>query len=534
MKKICLFFIIMLFTIVVYAGVQNTKHNLSKSGPGTIKSSTEDRVCVFCHTPHNALTYAPLWNRELSNTVYTTYTSNTLNANPGQPTGNSRLCLSCHDGTIALNAIYNGSVSDLNATISGGANLGTNLMDDHPISFVYDSSLASSDTQLKSPLSLPSFIKLQNNRIECTTCHDPHTEAEYFLRNADKLTLCTACHDKKTGTLTFTNSVHNQVVTNSPISSDYSCGNCHKAHNAKDLITNSQTSQLLRGNEENLCFVCHGSSGNLAVAPVPNGTGKNIESVTDTSVGTYASPGYNNVTCGKSSTNYACHKGKFKDTNPNNFRYYNKSHDVISTAQSGNSTHMECINCHGPHGVQKDNLATTVIESLVDPDTLQPFTPTQSTSYTGTSSYWKKFYRINEFCLKCHDGSYSQNPANRSDLTVSTATNRAPIVLTRFSNETHGSKSIPCLACHDIHSGNYMAMVKDVNWNIDGGAPFSTKDASRTLQTTIYVSNVNFTNFCYGTCHNGRSFTSHSNPHVQYINNGGYCIRCHFHDGGLL
>ncbi|VAX15466.1 Cytochrome c family protein, partial [hydrothermal vent metagenome] len=34
--------------------VRNTKHNLSVSGPGTVKASTETRVCVFCHTPHQA------------------------------------------------------------------------------------------------------------------------------------------------------------------------------------------------------------------------------------------------------------------------------------------------------------------------------------------------------------------------------------------------------------------------------------------------------------------------------------------------
>jgi DNA-binding MarR family transcriptional regulator len=40
-----------------------TKHNLSVSGPGPIKSTNEQQVCIFCHTPHNASPIQPLWNR---------------------------------------------------------------------------------------------------------------------------------------------------------------------------------------------------------------------------------------------------------------------------------------------------------------------------------------------------------------------------------------------------------------------------------------------------------------------------------------
>ncbi|VAW45953.1 Cytochrome c family protein, partial [hydrothermal vent metagenome] len=51
--------IIALCTVVFSAvsGVEdivNTKHNLSASGPGTLKATTESRVCVFCHTPHGS------------------------------------------------------------------------------------------------------------------------------------------------------------------------------------------------------------------------------------------------------------------------------------------------------------------------------------------------------------------------------------------------------------------------------------------------------------------------------------------------
>src|SRR4029077_11329544 len=90
------------------ADVRNTKHNLSASGPGTLKATTETQVCVFCHTPHGATQgVTPLWNRQLSSQTHTAYTSSSLDANAiqgslDQPGGSSKLCLSCHDGTLAI------------------------------------------------------------------------------------------------------------------------------------------------------------------------------------------------------------------------------------------------------------------------------------------------------------------------------------------------------------------------------------------------------------------------------------------------
>src|SRR5512140_2625822 len=86
----------------------NTRHNLSVSGPGPIRALTETRICVFCHTPHNAAPLSPLWNKDLEPQVYTVYASSTLKAGPlPQPSGPTKLCLSCHDGTIALGAVIN-------------------------------------------------------------------------------------------------------------------------------------------------------------------------------------------------------------------------------------------------------------------------------------------------------------------------------------------------------------------------------------------------------------------------------------------
>ena len=108
MKKIPVILSVLLPAVAhANMSIVNTLHDLSASGPGEVRALTEDRICVFCHTPHNATPFSPLWNKELKPMVYTLYESSTLSAVPTQPSGPSRLCLSCHDGTIALGDIVN-------------------------------------------------------------------------------------------------------------------------------------------------------------------------------------------------------------------------------------------------------------------------------------------------------------------------------------------------------------------------------------------------------------------------------------------
>jgi hypothetical protein len=78
------------------SSVVNTPHNLSAGGPGSVRASSEQQVCIFCHTPHHASSTQPLWNRRSLPGGYTPYRSTSLDAQPGQPTGPSKLCLSCH------------------------------------------------------------------------------------------------------------------------------------------------------------------------------------------------------------------------------------------------------------------------------------------------------------------------------------------------------------------------------------------------------------------------------------------------------
>ena len=212
------------------ADIRNTKHNLSASGPSdrTVKAVSETEVCVFCHTPHAATAgVTPLWNRRLSGATYTVYTSSTLDANViqgslDQPGGSSKLCLSCHDGTLAIGSVNvlsgQGSATE-QGTVSipmsgvgpggvmpGGTgdstgftrNLGVNLTNDHPVSVTYTSTLAQRDGELRELDSNQRWrpgigeivgVKGQGPRpnlpleptapggfgqVQCGTCHDPH------------------------------------------------------------------------------------------------------------------------------------------------------------------------------------------------------------------------------------------------------------------------------------------------------------------------------------------------------------------------
>jgi len=193
-----------LFSPVSYSDISSTKHNLSVTGTGTIKASGEQEVCVFCHTPHNAAPMSPLWNRTSSGNIYTPYNSSSIFSSPGQPTGASMLCLSCHDGTIALGSVLRRSTDiimdgGITTMPAGASRIGTDLSDDHPISFDYTSGLATQRGELVEPGTLTGPVKVdKNNQMQCTNCHDPHNDANgKFLVMANTASaLCQTCHVK--------------------------------------------------------------------------------------------------------------------------------------------------------------------------------------------------------------------------------------------------------------------------------------------------------------------------------------------------
>ena len=179
--------------------IVNTKHNLSVGGPGSARATTETRICIFCHTPHNSTPLAPLWNKELQPQVYTVYASPTLRAGPlPQPSGPTKLCLSCHDGTIAMGAVINpggGIAMSAGNTLPAESlsNFGLDLSGHHPVSFPYHQSLPNVELQGTPPSDLTYGGA---DEVHCVTCHDPHKDSfgRFLVKDNRYSALCTSCH----------------------------------------------------------------------------------------------------------------------------------------------------------------------------------------------------------------------------------------------------------------------------------------------------------------------------------------------------
>jgi predicted CXXCH cytochrome family protein len=205
-------------TVPCLAGVQETKHNFASAtySPNAFFWGTQ-QTCVFCHAAHNANASGPLWNHELNaGQSYQMYDSDTMDMlQSTDPHNGSLICLSCHDGAIAINSLNNlpGSEGAGTYGIPGGAGLdglgrlstssgafvGTNLADDHPVGITYD---ASKDLDFYpktgNPLSYPDKLLSEGLYVECSSCHDPHdnTYSNFLVESNANSNLCMRCHNK--------------------------------------------------------------------------------------------------------------------------------------------------------------------------------------------------------------------------------------------------------------------------------------------------------------------------------------------------
>jgi len=225
----------------VIPGDNDHPHNFSLNSTATIHdtSATEDRICVFCHTPHSSSSKGALWNRndpvgpngdgtfplygELSGRLGEIEIDDIVEAKYGPsygeyPNGTSRLCLSCHDGVVAIGEVINpgGNPSPLGGlgNIPAENPASTAVIDldtSHPISFVYDATVRDGINLVKgggSDYVLPATSDVLDsvNRMQCTSCHDPHTDTNdgsYTLpmwkkytgvENTDYEDTCSECH----------------------------------------------------------------------------------------------------------------------------------------------------------------------------------------------------------------------------------------------------------------------------------------------------------------------------------------------------
>ncbi len=199
----------------VIGTIVGSKHDFSTTGPSaTYKSATQTQVCVYCHAPHNSASTTLLWNHAASAATYTLYSSSSLNATVAQPAGVSKLCLSCHDGTIAIDSFGGATGTKM---VAGAPLLGTDLSNDHPIGFQYNAALVTADGGLKA-VSTAATIGTGNTgtieskllvgtpgsaTMECSSCHDVHNstsgtavEAKLLKITTVGSALCTTCHLK--------------------------------------------------------------------------------------------------------------------------------------------------------------------------------------------------------------------------------------------------------------------------------------------------------------------------------------------------
>ncbi|MDC0358622.1 cytochrome c3 family protein [Oligoflexia bacterium] len=169
---VVIWLIIGLTPVTSVADISASKHDFSGN------SWSGGKICIVCHTPHNADTTvadAPLWNHTVTSATYTLYSSPSLVNQPQQPRGPSKLCLSCHDGTVAVES-FGGNTG--NTYVSGEALIGTNLSDDHPISIDWDH---------------------QNDLPSCLNCHSAHAGWVSPLPFFDGFVECSSCHDVHNG-----------------------------------------------------------------------------------------------------------------------------------------------------------------------------------------------------------------------------------------------------------------------------------------------------------------------------------------------
>lgn len=500
-----------LFPVQVMSGIDNTKHNLTPLGLGTFKAIEPTGACVFCHTPHNASPAGPLWNRALSAETYTLYTSPTLKATLNQPTGSSRLCLSCHDGTLAMGTLLRppGYAQLTLGKMTGSGVIGTDLRDDHPISFTYDSQLAADRGQLLDPIGAPKALHLdRDGQVQCTSCHDPHVERTQFIRmDPIKGALCSSCHRPTGWPSQVANASHGHASstqtwdgtgTNPWPSGSYTtvadnaCQNCHRNHAAghgKGL--------LAQIGEAANCTVCH--------------------------TGAVANINFNFNT-------------EFAKPSRHPIEIDSWTHEPNEVASSM-ARHVTCADCHNPHAA--DASTATV------PQVSGPLKGVRGIDQAGMPVEVSSFQQ--EVCYKCHGlssaiatGIQRQDnirntrlqfdPANASFHPVAAAGKNQTITANSFVAGA-GLSSFSRIGCGSCHNNDA--------WSAGGTSPAGPHGS---IYTPLLERNYNRDSIvtespsefamCYK-CHDRNNLTVDvigKFPHAKHLNNSvspTSCATCH-------
>ena len=198
-------------------GVSLSPHNLSRGGVQV----GSGQVCLPCHTSHGAQAGQPaLWNHRVNTgmtySLYNTTHSTRFRSNYVGLDTASKLCLSCHDGAIAVDS-FSGMTAGTHF-VTGTKAVGQNgdLGSVHPVGLRYPGSSFDGKTWRPTPgyndPTSPRFsaegvggnkgvqlIDLADGSkgVGCLSCHSSHNNTNgRFLRTDMKYSfLCLKCHD---------------------------------------------------------------------------------------------------------------------------------------------------------------------------------------------------------------------------------------------------------------------------------------------------------------------------------------------------
>lgn len=252
--------------------LDRSKHNLSVSGPGAVKSTSEQRTCAFCHVAHSGQPGGD--NRPDSGAQHLTSRGRGLSLRLGTTVGgSSRMCLSCHDGTIAVGKLRKGREARMMGTDAGGrlgaasrSNLGLDLSGSHPVSFRPDRT-----PKLREPHFGDKVRLDKRGQVQCTSCHDPHVEEhdaqtrKFLVKGNRGGALCLSCHAMpgwQANPAAHGASLQPPLPPGQPVPADgyrtladAACAACHDMHGAggDSLVKGSRSD-----GQDRICLDCHG------------------------------------------------------------------------------------------------------------------------------------------------------------------------------------------------------------------------------------------------------------------------------------
>jgi predicted CXXCH cytochrome family protein len=381
------------FFSVSASSIIGSKHDFSATtGGSSIKAVTETDTCVFCHTAHYASGVTPLWNHNMSSVsnyiVYSSARLTALNVIVPQPNGSSRLCLSCHDGTVALGGVSSGA-PEIQMTSGGTSvttmpadninNVGTDLSNDHPVSFLYDAALAARDPEVVAPSKLTGKVRLDSqSRVQCVSCHDPHDNqfGNFLVMNNNGSALCLNCHQPSqwlasqhaSSTQVAPASVVAKVAKTSQLSGRVvsakavpttmqaiACENCHVNHRS-----GSQRHLLQSAIPEQNCLNCHnGITGKKNVA------------------------------------------ADFQKSSIHPIEVNSQSHSPVEDIVNPKMRHVVCVDCHDPHAANSKSATAPMASGAL----------ANVAGVTAGGGVLKPLQKEYELCFRCHADSLARGSA---------------------------------------------------------------------------------------------------------------------------